>query len=173
MTAFTKAQTDSLTLRDAKSLLHQRPGFLNISMKVSTPLEWLELNDGSDLVLAKETFSEATIGKRKTEATNPYLEGSHTVAALREEVVETVAIYVYGTDHFATALKVRVITDAFDQMEYRIIFNVENAWTVWWCGSANYRIDTSQELLHAKMAKVTLEVPRHPVAQLTSTMPAL
>jgi hypothetical protein len=148
-------------------------GELTISMQVSTPEMWLELNDGLDLILAKETFSEAQVTKRKTEAINPYLEGSHTVAALREEVIETVAIYVYGTDHFATALKVHVITDAFDQPEYRIIFGVENAWTVWWCGSANYRIDSSQELLHARMAKITVEVPRHPVAQLTNVRPAL
>ena len=161
------------------------PEDLAISMKIATPLEWLELNDGVDLVLAKETFSEASVGKRKTEAVNPYLEGSHTVASLREEVVETVAIYVYGTDHFATALKVRVVTDAFDQNEYRIIWGVgpsmpgyvapndPSSWTVWWCGAANYRIDSSQELLHARMAKITLEVPRHPVAQLTQSMPSL
>lgn len=147
---------------------------LTISMQISTPEEWLELNDGQDLVLAKETFSETTVGKRKTEATNPYLEGSHTVSALREEVVETVAIYVHGSDHFATALKVRVITDAFDQNEYRIIYSVEGEkWEVWWCGSANYRIDSSQELLHSRMAKVTFEVPRHPVTQLTNVKPSL
>lgn len=147
---------------------------LVLSMQISTPQEWLELNDGTDLVLAKETFSEASVGKRKTEAINPYLEGSHTVAALREEVVETVAIYVYGSDHFATALKVRVVTDAFDQEEYRIIIGTEGTkWEVWWCGSANYRIDSSQELLHARMAKITLEVPRHPVTQLTQTKPVL
>lgn len=147
---------------------------LTISMQVSTPYEWLELNDGTNLVLAKETFSEKTVSKRKTEAVNPYLEGSHTVAALREEVVETVAIYVYGADHFATALKIQVVTAAFDQPEYRIIMGIENRqWEVWWCGSANYRIDTSQELLHARMAKITIEVPRHPVIQLTQTKPVL
>jgi hypothetical protein len=148
------------------------PDDLNISMQVSTPYEWLELNDGQDLILAKETFSEATVGKRKTEAVNPYLEGKHTVASLRDEVVETVAIYVYGSTHFATSVMIRTITDAFDQPDYRIIFGVEDSWTVWWCGSANYRIDSSQELLHAKMAKVTIEVPRHPVAQLTNVRPA-
>lgn len=147
---------------------------LVLSMQVSTPSGWLELNDGTIHVLAKETFSEKTVGKRKTEAKNPYLEGSQTVSALREEVVETVAIYVYGSTHFSTATRVRIITDAFDQNEYRIIIGIENnAWDVWWCGSANYRIDTSQELLHARMAKVTIEVPRHPVTQLTSTKPSL
>lgn len=147
---------------------------LVLSMQISTPQEWLELNDGQDLVLAKETFSEAAVSKRKTEATNPYLEGSYTVAALREEVVETVAIYVYGADHFATALKVRVVTDAFDQPEYRIIIATEGTkWEVWWCGAANYRIDSSQELLHARMAKITVEVPRHPEVQLTNVKPSL
>lgn len=149
-------------------------GDLTMSMQVSTPYEWLELNDGQDLVLAKETFSEATVGKRKTDATNPYLEGSFTVSALREEVMETVAIYVYGISHFDMLTKVRVITDAFDQPYYRLIINIEeNAWQVWQCNSANYRIDTSQELLHAKMAKVTLEVPRHPEVQLTNIEPTL
>jgi hypothetical protein len=142
-------------------------------MQIATPNEWLELNDGTHLVLAKETFSEASVTKRKTEATNPYLEGTHTVSALREEVLETVAIYVYGADHFATALKTRVVTDAFDQNEYRIIIGTENAWRVWWCGSANYRIDSSQELLHARMCKITIEVPRHPVEELTNVKPAL
>jgi hypothetical protein len=159
---------------------------LAITMQVSTPIEWLELNDGVDLVLAKETFAEVTVSKRNTQAINPYLEGTHTVASLRDEVMETVAVYVHGVDHFATALKVRVVTDAFDQPEYRIIFAVgpkgptgavepvdPSAWTVWWCGAANYRIDSSQELLHARMAKIILEVPRHPVAQLTQTKPAL
>lgn len=147
---------------------------LAITMQISTPNEWLELNDGTNLKLAKETFSEKSVVKRKTEAKNPYLEGSHTVSALREEVLETVAIYVYGISHYDAEVKIRVITEAFDQPEYRIIIGVEdNSWKVWWCGAANYRIDTSQELLHARMAKIIIEVPRHPVEQLTPTKPVL
>lgn len=148
-------------------------GDILISVKISTPSEWIELNDGITYTLAKETFAGSQVNKRIVKATNPYLEGEIAVHSLREQVVETIAVRISAETDFALNASLEILTGAFDQIEYRIVKQIGNSWRVWFCNSANYRIETPQELIHATMAKVTFEVPRHPVAALLGEMPVL
>lgn len=140
-----------------------------ISCRLQTTEDWLELNDGDGYVLAKESFADRQVSKRKTLARSPYLEGDFAVNALRETVTETLVLYVYGSSSFDCKAKLLVLTEALDQIEYRLVLRTDNVWEVWFCQSANYRIETAQELLHARMAKVTVELPRHPVTNLSAT----
>jgi hypothetical protein len=144
---------------------------LSVSVQISTPSQWLELNDRKIYEVTADSFRESSVTQRTVQATNQFLEGSFTVTALRENVQETLGVYVRAPDHFTLEAYIDVLTAAFDQPFYRIIRRVEGAWRVWFAGAAGYRIETGQEFLHAKMAKVTFEVPRHPVSQLTATAP--
>ena len=56
-----------------------------ISARISTADDWLELNSGLYRLHA-DSFADSSTSWRRDEVTNPFVEGSWTVNALRDNV---------------------------------------------------------------------------------------
>lgn len=112
--------------------------------------------------LEKTTRDNRQVSKRKIEATNPFVEGSYIVAAVKENVVENVSIYVYATSQAALRSRIAAITDCLDQIRYTIVYGVDGSNETWTCFAADYSIQSQQEFQHAYLALIKANVPRLP-----------
>lgn len=128
---------------------------------------WIDCNDGETYVVAKGSFEDSDVQFRRDEVTNPFLEGKYTINALRENVTETLIVYVYGDTAAGLREAVTNLTDAFSQIRYRVEVDVNNSRRSWWCYAADYNIKTSIEFMHSNMAQVTIKIPRDPVETLS------
>lgn len=136
---------------------------LNLSVVVSVPAGTLELNDRVTYRIADGSFAEQSVSKRRQEASNPFLEGAFTVNALRENVTETLKVYVYGTTHAEFAAAMNALKAAFDQARFTVTKTVEGSAVVWSCFSSDYRMSTPREFVHSKMGTLEVSLVRHPV----------
>lgn len=112
--------------------------------------------------LEKDTRQQQQVTKRKTEATNPFVEGSYTIAAVRENVMEMVNVYVQAATDAATYDAVKKLTDALDQVLYTMTFNRNNVTETWTCFSADYVVGSQHEFQHANLVVVRATIPRLP-----------
>jgi hypothetical protein len=90
------------------------------------------------------------------------VEGTYVNDAVRENVTETVAIYVYGTTPYQLQTRVKALTDAFSQIRYAMRFRSGDLLETWDCGVADYVVQTPQEMINATRAVVKASVPRRP-----------
>lgn len=138
-----------------------------VSLTLSNGGAGLQLNNRSaGYQLASETKATQNITWRKTEVSNPFVEGTYVTSALKENIVETVAVYCYGTTGAVLRQKVQDLIDAFSQITYTITWTLNGAQERWTCMPADLQIGTQKEFQHAKMALVTASVPRLPTAVL-------
>lgn len=129
---------------------------------------WLDVNDGTYYKVAGNSFADAAVQFRRDEVTNSFLEGKFTVNALRDNVTETLAVYCYGQDDsFTVAQAVKTLTDAVSQIKFRTEVTVDSWRRGWWCYASDYTVNTARELLHARMALVTVQLQRDPNETLT------
>lgn len=112
--------------------------------------------------LEKDTRSEQAVSKRKLEASNPFVEGTYMVAAVRENIQERVNVYVKSTSDSLTYNAVKALTDALDQVLYTITFSHGGMSETWTCFSADYQIATQHEFQHDGLVLVRATVPRLP-----------
>lgn len=112
--------------------------------------------------LEAAAFGERQVSHRKTEQKNRYVEGTFISDAVRENVMETVNVFVDGGSARGLRLAVDRLTEAFEEISYTIrqVFddNIEN----WNCFLADYTIRTPHEFRFSTKALVTAQVPRLP-----------
>ena len=123
----------------------------------------LNVSDGTIYKVAKGSFENSAVQFRRDEVTNPFLEGKFTVNALRDNVMETLAIYVYADDLATLNTRVDALTDAVRSNQFLVKVTLDNSSRVWLCYAADYAVNTQMEFLHSRMALVTVTLPRHPV----------
>lgn len=143
----------------------QGPGIdLDVSLLMQLPGGgWLELEDpGNGYSLGKDTFSSRSITHKKVEIDSPWLEGSFVNRAYRNNVIETVAVYVSGSSAETFLQRMRALEDLFSRPQYNMQIRIESRTELWRCQSADMTIETSQELMVAKSALVRAQVPRMP-----------
>lgn len=112
--------------------------------------------------LERSTRDNRQVTKRKIDATNPFVEGTYTVAAVKENVTENVSIYVYASSQAALRARIAAVTDCLDQIRYTLTYGVDGNIETWTCFSADYSIQSQQEFQHAYMALIRANVPRLP-----------
>lgn len=110
----------------------------------------------------RSTRDNRQVTKRKIDATNPFVEGTYTIAAVKENVVENVSIYVYATNQADLKTRVAALMDCLDQIKYTIVYGVDGNNETWTCFSADYAVQSQQEYQHAYLALVKANVPRLP-----------
>jgi len=137
------------------------------NLVVNNASRWLLVNDGIVYKLAKGSFENSAVQFRRDEVTNSFLEGKYTINALRENVTETLAVYVHGSTHMEVMDAVKSLTDALSQIGFVIEVSIGNLIKSWNCYASDYTVNISHELLHAKMALVTAQVTRDPVETIT------
>lgn len=135
---------------------------LDISCKIETPTGWVELNDGRRYVLEASSFGERSVSWRRSEATSTFVEGSYVTSAVRENITETLAVWVLGSDRLEHTLARRRLTEALEQMTWRLMVRVEDVSTFWTCFASDYTVSAARELTHARRALVTAKVARLP-----------
>lgn len=128
---------------------------------------WLIVNDGQTYRVAKGSFENSAVQFRRDDVTNAFLEGKYTINALRENVTETLAVYVYGSTHAEVMSAVKSLTDAVSQIRFYMEINIGNVVKGWNCYASDYTVNITHELLHAKMALVNVQIVRDPVETIT------
>lgn len=140
---------------------------LAVSLVISDGVSGIQLNNRSaGYALAADARRERSITWRKTEATNPFVEGSYVTSAVKENITEQVAVYVYGSTALQCRNRVEALIAAYSQIRYSMTWTLEGAEEVWACMPADVQIGTQKEYQFARMALVTATVPRHPTAVL-------
>jgi hypothetical protein len=135
---------------------------MDISCKVSTPLGMMEINDGQIYRLADSTGATRNVQWRKQTIASWYTHGEFVVNAVLDNVQETVAVYVYGSDSTDLRASVERLTEAFSQFEYSLTWDTGGDSYTWRCFVSDFTVDTRREFQHATMALVTFAVPRYP-----------
>lgn len=115
--------------------------------------------------LHSDTRTNAQVSLRKHEASGPYVEGSITVSAVRENVTETVAIWVQEDTPLLLGQAVRALEALLIKSTFTLQWDwVGSARENWTCFASSYVIESSQPLMVAKQALVRASVPRLPTA---------
>lgn len=150
-------------MRDPKSWINfGEQDTLRVSAAVSTPTEWLDLNDGVRYTLEASTLNDRSVTHRRREITSPHVPGNWLISAQPDNVTENVVVWVNEFDHFALWKAVDALEVAFTQPQFIMRWQVDQHEWAWSCQLADYQITTDQPLMHATMAKFTVRVPRHP-----------
>ncbi|HEY5727423.1 MAG TPA: hypothetical protein VIV08_02305 [Acidimicrobiia bacterium] len=144
---------------------------LDVSFAIEAPSGWLELEDPANGYEAhKESRIDQSVTWRKQEISSNYVEGTYVNDAVRENVTETIAIYVDAPTPFVLMERVTALTDALSQIRYQVAMRSGDLLETWDCGVADYTIQTPQEMINARMAVVRAVIPRRPtvvMAQVT------
>lgn len=135
---------------------------LDIDCTITAPSGTLDLNNPGVYKLHSEALGEKQVQHRKQVAKNPYVEGEYVVSSVRENVTEPVAVWVYGSTESLLRARITALTDAFDQIQYQLVFRHEDSTETWTCQTADYTITRGYELRHAKHALIRAQVPRRP-----------
>lgn len=148
---------------------------LNLRVAVQGPTGLLEL-ESSPYELQAESRNERAIATRKNEVTNPFIEGTFTIGAVRENVVENLNVWVEARNHHDLDTAVERLLVAYEQLVYPITWDYRGqkrdkatggteTFTfrqVWSCQPAQVSVTTEQAYQFATMALVKAQVPRLP-----------
>lgn len=137
---------------------------LDVTVLISTPEGPLSVNEGI-FELAADTFGTVSVTHRRSEATNPFIEGSYTVNSLRENMAVPLNVYVRGKDHAEFQAGIKQLAAAFDQSTFEVQRVVEGVVETWQCFASDYSINLQREFLHAKMGRLDAQLVVHPGAR--------
>lgn len=135
---------------------------LRISAQVTVPSGVLEFNDGRIYRLDPTTMASIAVQWRRQQVASPFVPGTFTVNAVKDSIMESVGVYVRGSDNGDMRRKVEALVDAFSQLRYSVTWESDDDYYTWLCEVADYTVDTRREFRHARMATVSFQVPRYP-----------
>ena len=137
---------------------------LDLTARISAPSGWIDLNY-SPYRLEASTFGERSVSWRKREVSSEFVEGTFVVSAVRENVTETLAVWVKGESEFDLQTNLDKLCGALEQLSYRLMQRHGNSAVYYDCTVADYTVTESREFKHAGIALVRASVPRHPQAE--------
>ena len=130
--------------------------------RISSPYGWLYLGDGTQYRIGAASFADQAVTFRRSEVSSPYVEGTFVVNALRENVVETLEVYVEGTEELSLTMATRALGAVLCQVNYTVQVQLRRDVFTWSAYAADHTVSTRRELLHARVAQVTAQIPRDP-----------
>lgn len=135
---------------------------LTVSVLITTPAaSTMELNADPYRAEASSRSTQQTAW-RKVMATNPYVEGSYPVSAVKDNIVEQLSVYVTGSTSADLRAKLEALKACLDQLSYSIAWSVGGDVEYWKCFTAEYSMESSQPLQVARKALLKAQVPRLP-----------
>lgn len=134
---------------------------MDIDFLVSTSAGILSLNN-DPYRLAGESFATESVTHRRTEVTNPHVEGTYIVNALRDNITTPVSVWVTTATRAELIPAVRLLCAAFDQVSFTSQLVIDGYAQFWNCYASDYTVTTSRELMHATRARVDVELVRDP-----------
>lgn len=140
---------------------------LDLSAKVQGPSGWIDLEDGLYYQLHSDSFAESAVTWRKEDINAPWIEGSYTLSAVRENTSEPVSVWVRGSTHYEFRMNCEALVAAFSQTSYLFMKRIEDLVEYWTCPSpADYSIQTQREFIHARIGVFKATVIRLPTIQI-------
>lgn len=112
--------------------------------------------------LESTTRGQVSITWRKQTASSPYVDGTYTTLAVRENPEETVNVWVYGNDQSDREKKIQTLVNGFGSPSYTLAFTLESMTETWTCQPSDYSIDRRRELNFVHMALLSVKVDRFP-----------
>ena len=105
---------------------------------------------------------------RKQTVSNPWVEGSYDVIAVRENIIEPVVVWVYGNGSNADfRQKVHFLEAAIAKPSFPITWTVGDESELWDCTYSEYSVETQREWQYATMGIVRMQIGRRPKATFT------
>lgn len=136
---------------------------LNVHVSFWTGSEWLDVNDReAGYRAAKGSFETVSVTHRKNTITNPFVEGSIVSHSLRENIVEPLNIHITGETTAEVDRKLMVLRTIFDQPQFDCAITIEDTTRSIRCYASDYSIYRPQEFLHARMARLDVQLERDP-----------
>lgn len=123
---------------------------------------WLDVSDGVTYKVAKGTLENSAIQFRRDEVTNAFIEGKFTVNALRDNVIESIVIYAYGTTIADLKTAIDSVTTAISQVNFNTRITLENSQRLWECWASDYTVNITQEFYHNRQATINIQLHRLP-----------
>jgi len=134
---------------------------LEVACRVTTQSGWLDINSGV-YTLGRDSFASEGTTWRRQEAANPFVEGSWTVAAVRENTVVNLTVFIRGTEATPTFVALQALTDAISQRNFVIEFTVNGVKRTYTCNMGEFQVQLTTELRSSSMAQVIAQIPRNP-----------
>ena len=114
-----------------------------------------------------DTRSQRAVSWHKLSVDNTWVEGTYDVAAVRGNVTELLAIWVYGADVSDFWKRVYALTDQLAQASYPVVWQVGGMTETWDATYSDYTIETQREFQYATMGIVRINLARRPKVNVT------
>lgn len=137
---------------------------MEVDLILTVPNGVLSLNS-DPYKLASDSFATESVTFRRTEVSNPHLEGTYLVNALRENVTTQVSVWVTGATRDELVPALRTLCDAFGQVRFNAQLVVDGHSQIWSCYASDYVVSTQREFMHASRAKIDVNLIRDPHEQ--------
>jgi hypothetical protein len=145
------------------------PQYLPVKIEIQLSTGgWLDVSDGTVYRVNKGTFENSAVTFRRDEVTNAFVEGKFTVNALRDNVTETLAIYVYGETTSALKTAIDALTSAASQINFYTRVTLDGSQRLWECWASDYTVNVTNEFFHNRQALVTIQLQRLPSETVTT-----
>ena len=136
---------------------------LSVEAEIETPIGWLALDDEDNgYELHRESFNSQAVQARKVEAEGDWVEGTYTVRAVRDNVSENVAVYIWADTPFELAERIEAFISGLEQLQFRFRVTHGNLREEWTCMWSEYKVETEQAMQFATLALVRATIPRLP-----------
>jgi len=135
------------------------------NFEVSWNNQWISLNDHIRYRVAADSFGQQAYSRRRNSVTSPFYEGSFETHSVRENVSETVSIYVTAPSQSQLVEQILLLESIFNQSVFNARKTQDEAREVWVCMSADYTVDRTHVQAHNCRAIFTAQVPRLPAVQ--------
>lgn len=135
---------------------------LDFHVYMESPSGTMDLDDGVTYDTEAGSLNERAVTWRKRSISAEWVEGTFDVAAVKENVTETVRTYVTADDPVALDFAVTRLTDGYSELRYDMRLTWGGYQEVWRCMPAAYSISSTGPLMFATKALVSAQVPRLP-----------
>ena len=105
---------------------------LDVAARILGPAGWIDLEDEANGYTLHDDFANSrSTTQRKTDTMGDWVEGTFTVRAVRENVTESVAVWVDAVTPYQLATKVEALTDALDQLAFQMEVRFGDSQETW------------------------------------------
>lgn len=134
---------------------------MNVDMLISTPSGMLSLNT-APYRLSGESFETSAQQHRRSEVSNPHVEGTFVINSVRDNVTTQVGVWVVTDTRALLVPAVRTLCEAFDQPQFTAQLVIDGVSQIWNCYASDYTIGSKREFIHATRARVDVQLIRDP-----------
>ena len=129
---------------------------------VSRGTEWVPLVRPPSMWVSPDGLGQTSQSWRREEAQSRFYHGTFTLHATKDNVQETISVYITGESQNDVTEEIMLLEELFSQLTYQIRVQFGNHRETWYCQTADWQTERTHVLLHNTMAKMSFSVPRLP-----------